>query len=132
GEKSFLEDYVVKNKIANYAFVPMKSYVTCQFEVDLLISEEMRNRVTEEDLLSRLQTLILQSRKNDNRLNSMDLVTFSQEEYEKMTPKEVVNLRDNFIVNQRLSELGALVFGYHKALNTLIKHTSVALISFED
>lgn len=117
GIGSELEQYVTENNCSNYAFSPLKSYITCDLEEELEINEEMLNNITDDELIKRLQTLILKEKRRDG---SETLEQQAIREFSGLSERSLLNLKYNYLVNKKFEKLGSYVYIYHEALNKFI------------
>ncbi|PFI43009.1 hypothetical protein [Bacillus nitratireducens] len=117
GIGSELEQYVTENNCSNYAFSPLKSYITCALEEELEINDEMLGNITDDKLIERLKTLILQDKRKSG---SETLDQQAIREFSGLSEGSILNLKINYLINKNFSELSSYVYSYHEALNKFI------------
>lgn len=122
GEKAELENYIVRNKIANYAFSPCKSYISCSIEVGFEFQDAMYPLVSDEDLIEKIKTKIIGA--GIVYADTDDLTKLATEEFGQYSSDEHLEAKKEYIIYKTLTELGGLVYPYHEALNKFIKQYS--------
>ncbi|MCH4827507.1 hypothetical protein, partial [Planococcus halocryophilus] len=54
GLVSELNEYIENQKLENYTFMPLKSYITCSIKKDLTITKEMAELISPEDIKEKI------------------------------------------------------------------------------
>lgn len=122
GEKAELENYIVRNKISNYAFAPCKSYISCSFEVGLEFRDEMYPLVTDENLMDKIKSKIIRAGIEYSDID--ELTRMATEEIRSYSADQLIEAKQEYIIDKILNELSGLVYPYHEALNKFIKQYS--------
>ncbi|NOU86255.1 hypothetical protein GC102_10775 [Paenibacillus sp. LMG 31460] len=122
GEKAELENYIVRNQIANYAFSPCKSYISCSFEVGLEFQDSMYPLVTDENLIEKIKSKMI--RAGIEYADTDDLTRLATEEFGNYSSDQLLEAKKEYIIDKTLTGLGGLVYPYHEALNKFIKQYS--------
>lgn len=117
-----LENYIEKFNIKNYAFTPLKSYVTCHIERDITITDSLIASVTKEEVIEKniKPFLISLGIKKRCHLHGNELEEESANLYADLSVEEKKDMRVDVIVKKEFSKLSGYVSLYHKALNKFI------------
>lgn len=117
-----LEKYIEKYNIKNYAFTPLKSYIICNIENDITITDTLTSSVTKEMIIEKniKPFLISLGIQNGHPLHGEELEEQATSLYTALSEKEKNEMRIDVIIKKEFSKLGGNVYLYHKALNTFI------------
>ena len=117
-----LEKYIEKSNIKNYAFTPLKSYIICNIEKDITTTDTLTASVTKEMIIEKniKPFLISLGIKNGLPLHGDELEEQATSLYTALSENEKNEIRIDVLIRNGLSNLGAYVSLYHKALNTFI------------
>lgn len=122
GEKEYLENYIVRNRISSYAFTPCKSYISCVFEEDFEVTEEMINEINKEELIERFKTIIISGRLE--HIEQDELQKSANDMFDGADEEALKEMKKELIIHNKLSSMFFLVYPYHEALNKFIKQYS--------
>lgn len=125
GTRDELEKYIVSNKITNFAFEHLKTYITCSIEYDIELTEALYSQITSAQLKERLITLIIKNQDGHVTYKEGELEAKAEEELNSLTAQEFQELKTNYLVNKFISGIGNdYVYLYHQAINTFISQYS--------
>lgn len=124
GEAEELENLVVRNKFSNYAFEPLKSYISCEVEENIALSQQIIDSVNKNNLIERIKTLLIQKNINTH-FDPPILQELAQKEYGNLNDEGIKKLKIDYIINESMNKLSleGITF-YHIALNNFIKQYS--------
>lgn len=124
GINEYLENYIVNNKITNYAFEDLKSYITFTIENEIEYTEDMYNAISIDDLKERIKTLLVQQ--NLGRVfEDGELDTTAEENIKRMNDEQIKPFKTDFLTNNFKSSLSNdNVYFYHQAINSFIEQYS--------
>jgi hypothetical protein len=118
GEAEELERTVIQHKLPNYAFQPLKSYISFVAEEEKDFTQQEFDEVDKEKMIERLKALIPGNRDID----PANLPQIAEDHYNKMNQDQLMELKTNYLVNHYINKLtlGNIYF-YHTALNNFIR-----------
>lgn len=122
GLVSELNEYIENQKLENYTFMPLKSYITCSIKKDLTITKEMAELISPEDIKEKIikPFLISEGIRSREPKYGEELDDETQEMYKKYTEEEINMMREEVITKRALFELTSIIPLYHQALNVFI------------
>lgn len=125
GTKEELEKYIVSNKITNYAFEHLKTYITCTIEYDIELSEALYSQITDEQLKDRLTSIIVRNQDGIVFYKDGELAAIAEAEFNSLTAQDLQELKTNYLVHKFINGIGNdYVYLYHQALNIFISQYS--------
>lgn len=113
GEREKLEEFVSENQVVQYAVVKLKTYISCSFEEEFEIKEEMVETIDNEKVIQRLMRSYLNSSKEE-----VDKI--AKAVLDELTEDEVHDWKKRLVLERRLNVFSGLVYDYQQALNSLI------------
>ncbi|WP_144481388.1 hypothetical protein [Cytobacillus oceanisediminis] len=122
GLASELNDYISVNNLQTYAFTPLKSYITCTTEEDIIITEEMAEVITEEDIKEKIikPFLISEGIRNGKSIYGEELDEKATEIYLEFSVEEKSEMKKEVVAKREIRKLAGIIPLYHIALNTFI------------
>lgn len=121
GDTESLQEIIEKNNLSNYAFTNCKTFVSCQFESELLIEEDDYESVSKEQVLEKLTAVMIQRKVTYS--DSKDLCVQVEKQFENLTPEEILSYKNKILIDIELSKQYH-VYPYYEALNQLIRNYS--------
>lgn len=125
GKVEELQEYIVSNNVTHYTYAPLKSYITCCLEEELIITQDMINDVTEEIIIEKLMIPFFREAADKGNLISGKQAKKKAESYFKtLKTEEKQSLIREIIIRKNLNRLKGFVYIYHKAINVFLKQYS--------
>jgi hypothetical protein len=118
GEAEDLKRVVIQQKLPNYAFQPLKSYISFVAEEEKEFTQQEFDEVDKERMIERLKALIPSNRD----INPANLPQIAEDHYNKMNQDQLTELKTNYLINHYINKLTTEnIYFYHAALNIFIK-----------
>lgn len=122
GDREEIEEFISNNRIVQYAIVKLKTYVSCTFENEFEIKEEMVATIDDRDIISELSSLhVRNARKNNVQINSEIAENRALETFNSLNEDEIQSYKHQVILKRELNKMGRLVYDFQNALNILIE-----------
>lgn len=122
GLVSELNKYINDHNLKTYAFTPLKSYITCTTEKDIIITETKAKVITEEEIKEKVikPFLISEGINKGSHIYGEELNERATEIYVDLSEEEKNEMKIEVVVKRELNKITGVIFLYHKALNTFI------------